>query len=423
MDIGHSGPRCPVGTGTRTPLRRRADGPRTRAEEPASRLCQSAESLDVDRVETPRGTDEPNRSTRPHDRDLPQEVLDAELEEIRRRRTRLGLDTGGLERSSTGDRALVGLALSGGGVRSATFGLGVVQALADDDRFEEVDYLSTVSGGGSLSSLLTSPTPKVGLSSSTFPLRRIEDPNEPAETPALTHLRNSSNYLGSGSVLQAARIPTLFLRGLLLNLLIFLPFIMAAVLLAELAYEKGPHLDNLPRLILPMLAVFVVTTLLYPVFSRVTRQRGHWRLRNAYELMLAIPPMLVIVMLVLLPLLQITRWAIEHNWRQFVEDVSHPGAGRGWIWAGAVVLLVGTPRLAPAIADPRSTNWCKRSCRQVRCCSTPRASGTAVRRTAPTTSAPGWRCTTTSAGCARRRTRCSRPCTRSPATSPSSCNA
>lgn len=41
-----------------------------------------------------------------------------------------------------------GLALSGGGVRSATFNLGVLQALAAEGLLARFDYLSTVSGGG-----------------------------------------------------------------------------------------------------------------------------------------------------------------------------------------------------------------------------------------------------------------------------------
>ena len=41
-----------------------------------------------------------------------------------------------------------GLALSGGGIRSATFSLGVMQALAACGLLEKFDYLSTVSGGG-----------------------------------------------------------------------------------------------------------------------------------------------------------------------------------------------------------------------------------------------------------------------------------
>src|SRR4051794_18023870 len=43
---------------------------------------------------------------------------------------------------------LVGLALSGGGIRSATFNLGVLQALASLKLLTRFDYLSTVSGGG-----------------------------------------------------------------------------------------------------------------------------------------------------------------------------------------------------------------------------------------------------------------------------------
>jgi hypothetical protein len=43
---------------------------------------------------------------------------------------------------------LVGLAFSGGGIRSATFNLGVLEALQDLDLLRQIDYLSTVSGGG-----------------------------------------------------------------------------------------------------------------------------------------------------------------------------------------------------------------------------------------------------------------------------------
>lgn len=43
---------------------------------------------------------------------------------------------------------LVGLALSGGGIRSATFGLGVLEGLKSLGLLKKIDYLSTVSGGG-----------------------------------------------------------------------------------------------------------------------------------------------------------------------------------------------------------------------------------------------------------------------------------
>src|SRR4030095_11898132 len=44
--------------------------------------------------------------------------------------------------------------LSGGGVRSATFSLGVFQALAEARLLRKVDFVSTVSGGGYFGSFL-----------------------------------------------------------------------------------------------------------------------------------------------------------------------------------------------------------------------------------------------------------------------------
>ena len=50
----------------------------------------------------------------------------------------------------------VALCLSGGGIRSATFSLGVIQALARHGWLKKFTYLSTVSGGGYIGSWLSS---------------------------------------------------------------------------------------------------------------------------------------------------------------------------------------------------------------------------------------------------------------------------
>lgn len=47
------------------------------------------------------------------------------------------------------------LCLSGGGIRSATFCLGVLQGLAKNNLLSKFDYLSTVSGGGYIGSWLS----------------------------------------------------------------------------------------------------------------------------------------------------------------------------------------------------------------------------------------------------------------------------
>src|SRR3954454_20684525 len=45
-------------------------------------------------------------------------------------------------------KPLLGVAFSGGGIRSGTFNLGIIQGMAKRGLLSHVDYLSTVSGGG-----------------------------------------------------------------------------------------------------------------------------------------------------------------------------------------------------------------------------------------------------------------------------------
>ena len=87
------------------------------------------------------------------------------------------------------------LCLSGGGIRSACFALGVMQALARHDLLFRFDYLSTVSGGGYIGGWLSAwrhraqDDKKVmnGLNA-----RSVDPPDEPVE---LQGLRASSNFL------------------------------------------------------------------------------------------------------------------------------------------------------------------------------------------------------------------------------------
>jgi hypothetical protein len=73
-------------------------------------------------------------------------VIESEYVEIEVRRKKARLEVPPGERGRP--LAITGLALSGGGVRSATFNLGLLQALAAADKLKAFDYLSTVSGGG-----------------------------------------------------------------------------------------------------------------------------------------------------------------------------------------------------------------------------------------------------------------------------------
>ncbi|MET0935621.1 MAG: patatin-like phospholipase family protein [Luteibacter sp.] len=70
-------------------------------------------------------------------------ATESESEALARRRV-----AAGVEANAPG----IGLALSGGGIRSATFCLGVLRALARNRVLHRFDYLSTVSGGGYIGS-------------------------------------------------------------------------------------------------------------------------------------------------------------------------------------------------------------------------------------------------------------------------------
>jgi hypothetical protein len=71
-------------------------------------------------------------------------VFAAERRTITNRRSTMNLDPP----SPAYPQQTLGLALSGGGIRSATFSLGVLQSLAKRNLLPAFDYVSTVSGGG-----------------------------------------------------------------------------------------------------------------------------------------------------------------------------------------------------------------------------------------------------------------------------------
>jgi len=136
---------------------------------------------------------------------------------------------------------VVGLALSGGGIRSATFNFGLLQSLAKNKILQYCDYLSTVSGGGYIGSCLTSllaKTPEASTKPETFPLRHQRD-GEFEERAEVNHLRNTRNYLGlklDPSSLHTWKAIAMYLSGLILvNLtaIIFILIVAYALFLIE----------------------------------------------------------------------------------------------------------------------------------------------------------------------------------------------
>jgi hypothetical protein len=135
------------------------------------------------------------------------------------------------------------LCLSGGGVRSAAFNLGVLQGLARLKLLDRFHYLSTVSGGGYIGCWLTAWRYRsergiedllIGLS---WP-DRVEEKTIPPRVPdAICNLRRATNYLTPVKGLLSpdtwATIIIVF-RNLILNHLIIVPLIAALLLILKL---------------------------------------------------------------------------------------------------------------------------------------------------------------------------------------------
>jgi hypothetical protein len=125
----------------------------------------------------------------------------------------------------------VGLGFSGGGIRSATFCLGVNQVLAERGLLKHVDFMSTVSGGGYLGSFLT---------------RRLDSdqahagvgaPHGPDPEP-IRYLRQHAKYLSAASLKERWSMVTATFAGLLLNWTAPL-FLVALAALVAVGISKG----------------------------------------------------------------------------------------------------------------------------------------------------------------------------------------
>ncbi len=133
---------------------------------------------------------------------------------------------------------LIGLAFSGGGIRSATFNLGVLQALARLDLLRWFDYLSTVSGGGYIGSWLAAWIGRTSLHDVQEALVHDPPPDGHAQEPhEIWFLREYSNYLTPRTGLFTADTWTAistYLRNLLLNQTILIAALFAILLVPRL---------------------------------------------------------------------------------------------------------------------------------------------------------------------------------------------
>lgn len=159
---------------------------------------------------------------------------------------------------------LAGLALSGGGIRSATFALGVLEGLKSAGLLKQVDIVSTVSGGGYIGGWLSANCLRAAQRKASLANKSPSAPDYPRVQDAsidwldqkadwresIRHLRRYSNYLSPKLGFFSAdtwSMANIWIRNtVLVQLTVFLA-IAAILLLPHLVYELfkwWPDSDN-----------------------------------------------------------------------------------------------------------------------------------------------------------------------------------
>ncbi|MGB6690106.1 MAG: hypothetical protein WBE76_19890 [Terracidiphilus sp.] len=156
---------------------------------------------------------------------------------------------------------LSGLCLSGGGIRSATFNLGILQGLAQKNLLRRFDYLSSVSGGGYIHQWFaawvkreeaqhTAAAGSPGLDAVCRQMIPLPNPGCAPVTPQpIRWLRQYSNYLTPQTGLLSADTWVTFaiwVRNTFLNQIVLVSFLLLVLL--------GPHLFLLPGPALPKIS-------------------------------------------------------------------------------------------------------------------------------------------------------------------------
>lgn len=279
-----------------------------------------------------------------------QQIIQRERAEIENRREAVG--------QVRGSDDLAGLAISGGGIRSATFALGVIQGLAARGMLRQVDYLSTVSGGGYvgawLSSLLNTDSTDCGPQPDRAPFKtdNVTLPDS-SDSAAIRHLRNHSRYIlpasfsgWLGTVGQAA-------YGIASNMIVLSTLVFVAVLATGAVLQgrlaglyQAVKIGQTPEVELwglswwtqALWAASLALLFLVPLVQRLGRLGGAWSAATSVWQRLTIGGFVVSLLALALdsvPLAHYGYFAAVH----FVSESLY-GHTAGWSLAATGVALV-----------------------------------------------------------------------------------
>ena len=129
-----------------------------------------------------------------------------------------------------------GISISGGGIRSASFGIGVLQALDEAGYAERTDYLSTVSGGGYTGTAWTwfnylNRNGDLQDEGYFFPFRQAD--GEKFSSKILSFIRRHRSYLVPGQGLSYVSAFSLVFRNALLTSIVYIALAVALLVLVQ----------------------------------------------------------------------------------------------------------------------------------------------------------------------------------------------
>lgn len=230
-------------------------------------------------------------------------IINAELQLINKK----------YEKEPKQTKDLAGLSLSGGGIRSASFSLGIMQALAYKNWLSKIDYLSTVSGGGYIGTSLTwllskkwqlldkdFDTSPDNFPYVTYPMcgKVNNKPDEDCTKDSMSvkvrgkllhYLRQNAKYLTPGSGINIFSLIAVLLRGITLGLVTYFALFVLLFLFLNMTRVYCPiMLPGLNCFLLIaslILLSYLVTLPFYSLGTYIFKRTKDWAytLRRSYE--------------------------------------------------------------------------------------------------------------------------------------------
>ena len=241
---------------------------------------------------------------------------------------------------------LSAICLSGGGIRSATFNLGVLQHLAHLGILQKFDYLSSVSGGGYIASWL-----QAWMHHDSEALDQLKEFSRPhafePEPQPIRNLREYSNYLTPKLGLFSADTWTaaaMVVRNMLLNWLVLLPALGAVVAIPWLFLAAVENNDLFRRIDGTFVILATLTELVASVMVfRARRYSTSLPYEQGTFVRRCVVPVVLAAALLCIAVLGMNRW--------ITPGLLHPASDLVYAWIFAIVWCVVNPMLGWAMIE------------------------------------------------------------------------